>query len=120
MQCIDIASNTPFKPVKIARAAQQMKSNKTTAMAAFPIEYIRIHVLETMWCSLSVLFSSCITTPYLDKLNATLFMVLYKKGPLVDCIIHRETYLMHPIGKLFSKVIISRLEGDSNATRASC
>lgn len=47
-----------------------------------------------------------------------LFMLLHKKGDVVDCDNDQDISLMYPLGRLFSKVVTN--ERDPCATRAKC
>ena len=97
-----------------------MKANKTTALATFGIEVLREHVDGGLWEVLACLFNHFVTSSYPLRLNSMLLMPLHKKGDVRACDNYRGISLMHPLGRLFSKVVVARLERSPAATRAEC
>ena len=67
---------------------------------------------------LSELFNAFVERGYPRALNHVLLMLLFKKDNPTDCSNYRGISLMHPWGRLFSKVVVGRLEADLAATRA--
>ena len=83
-----------------------------------PLEYVRGHRCGAIWQVLAELFNTFIARGYPPVLNQMLLMPLHKRGDPADCSNYRGISLMHPWGRLFSKVVVCRLEVDPAATRA--
>ena len=49
-----------------------------------------------------------------------LFLPLHKKGPKDNPDNYCGISLIHPLGRLFSKIVTARLESDERAARAAC
>lgn len=58
---IDAIPHVPFSLSKIEFAARQMKSHKTIALAAFPIDYLYDHSLPDLQHCLTTFFNSYIS-----------------------------------------------------------
>ena len=72
-----------------------------------------------MWGAvLAEMFDCFVTDGYPSILNQMLMMPLHKKDDPSDCGNYRGISLMHPWGRLFSKLVVRRLERDPAATRA--
>ena len=97
-----------------------MASGKSTALAVYAIELLKGHASPALWETVAVLFNAFINNGYPVKLNDMLMMPLHKKGALEDCDNYRGISLMHPLGRLFSKVVTTRLLHDPAAVRAPC
>jgi len=95
-----------------------MKSGKSTGLGRLPIEYLKAPVDERLWESVAVAFNYFVECGYPAELNHMLMMPLFKKGDVAKCGNYRGISLMHPLGRLFSKVVVARLEGDGRAVRA--
>ena len=83
-----------------------------------PLEYIRGHRCGVIWGVFAELFNTFIARGYPAVLNRMLLMPLHKRDDPADCSNYRGISLMHPCGRLFSKVVVRRLEADPAATRA--
>ena len=93
-------------------------SGKSSALATYPIEFLKGHVLGVQWEILAVLFNAFVENGYPVELNRMLFLPLHKKGDEEACDNYRGISLMHPVGRLFSKVVTQRLLRDEAAVRA--
>ena len=65
------------------------------------------------------LFTFWARSGYPRKLNTLLLLPLYKhRGDRSDCDNYRGISLLHPVGRWFSKTLVTRLEADPAAVRA--
>ena len=67
---------------------------------------------------MAALFNAFVERGYPAELNRMLLLPLHKKGDEAACENYRGILLMHPLGRLFSKVVTSRLLHDPAAVRA--
>ena len=115
---IEGVGHTPIEAFEIERAAAAMAAGKSTALGQVPIEYLCHHRCGALWEILSELFNAFVERGYPSVLNHMLLMPLLRKHDPLDCSNYRGISLMHPWGRLFSKVVVGRLEADPAATRA--
>ena len=71
---------TPFTPSEIKIAADQMKLEKSSALATFRVEQFMRHRETDLWHTLALLFNYCVANSYLQRLNQMLLLPLHKKG----------------------------------------
>ena len=64
------------------------------------------------------MFNAFVERGYPSVLNHMLLMPLFKKDHPTECSNYRSISLMHPWGRLFSKVVVGHLKADPAATRA--
>ena len=112
--------HTPFTPSEIKIAADQMKPGKSSELATFRVEQLLRHRDTDLWHMLALLFNHCVANSYPQRLNQMLLLPLHKKGAKNNPDNYLGISLIHPIGRLFSKVVTNRLESDNHATRAAC
>lgn len=67
---------------------------------------------------MALLFNTFVDNGYPMELNRMLMLPLHKKGDMAACDNYRGISLMHPLGRLFSKVVTARLLRDPAARRA--
>lgn len=108
----------PFTASEIATAAGHMARGKTTALARYPLELLRASPRSALWRVLAVLFNRFVTCGFPSRLSHMLFMPVYKRGDATDPDNYRGISLMHPVARLFSKVLTARLACDPAAVRA--
>ena len=113
------AFHAPITAREVAEAASHMASGKTCALATYPIDLLRGNQGGVLWEVVATLFNAFVDTGYPTALNNMLFMPLHKKGDETQCDNYRGIALMHPLGRLFSKVVTARLVADPHATRAT-
>lgn len=113
------ALHLPITGREVAVAAGCMASGKTCALATYPIDILRGHEGGVLWEVIATLFNAFVDNGYPSALNNMLFMPLHKKGDETQCDNYRGIALMHPLGRLFSKVVTARLGADPHATRAA-
>ena len=98
-----------------------MASGKTTALARYRLELLRSPPSSHLWDVLALLFNSAVAGSFPSRLNHMLFMPVYKnKGAVTCCDNYRGIALMHPLNRLFSKVLTACLSTDPAAVRAQC
>lgn len=112
------ALHEPFSAGEVAQAASLMAPGKSTALARYPIEYLRGHRGSGPWDVVALLFNAFVDQGYPADLNRMLLLPLHKKGDEAACDNYRGISLMHPLGRLFSKVVTARLLRDPGAVRA--
>ena len=67
---------------------------------------------------MALLFNAFVDNGYPVGLNDMLLLPLHKKGDMESCDNYRGISLMHPLGRLFSKVVTARLLRDPASVRA--
>ena len=107
---LDSCPFAPFRPTELWAAASAMASNKTTALARYRIELLRSPPSSQLWDVLALLFNQAVAGSFPSRLNHMLFLPVYKnKGLVTSCDNYRGIALMHPLNRLFSKVLTARL-----------
>ena len=115
---LESSLHLPFTALEIASAAGRMARGKTTTLARYPLELLRVPPHSALWRILAVLFNRFVTSGFPSRLSHMLFMLVYKWGDASDPDNYRGISLMHPVARLFSKVLTARLERDPAAVHA--
>ena len=68
-----------------------------------------------VWKVLAFLFDKFVETAYPSELNHMLFLPLHKKGVKDSPDNYRGISLIHPLGRLFSKIVTACLESNGRA-----
>ena len=115
---IDAVCHDPVTAGEVECAARAMAAGKSTALGQVPVEYVCGHHSAAIWEVFAELFNCFVARGYPAVLNHMLMMPLHKKDDPADCGNYRGISLMHPWGRLFSKLVVHRLERDPAAVRA--
>ena len=115
---LEASLHLPFTATEIATAAGLMARGKTTALARYPLELLRVSPHSALWRVLAVLFNHFVTSGFPSRLSHMLFLPVYKRGDATNPDNYRGISLMHPVARLFSKVLTARLANDPAAVRA--
>lgn len=118
VEAIEGVCHDPVTAGEVERAALAMAAGKSTALGQVPLEYLCGHRSAAIWEVFAVLFNRFIESGYPAVLNHMLMLPLHKKDDPSDCGNYRGISLMHPWGRLFSKLVVHRLERDPSAVRA--
>ena len=108
----------PFMALEIASAAGRMAQGKTTALARYHLELLRVSPRSALWHVLAVLFNHFVTSGFPSRLSHMLLLPVYKRGDATNPDNYRGISLMHPVARLFSKVLTACLANDPAAVRA--
>ena len=108
----------PFTVDEVSGALAAMRRGKSSGNAVFNVDLFR-GVSATFLALVARVFTFFARAGYPRRLNTLLLMLLYKaKGDRACCDNYRGISLIHPLGRWFSKVVVSRLEADPGAVRA--
>ena len=108
----------PFTVDVVSGALAALRRGKSSGNAVFSVDLFR-GVSATFLALVAHVFTFFAQAGYPWRLNTLLLMPLYKaKGDSACCDNNRGISLIHPLGRWFSKVAVSRLEADPEAVRA--
>lgn len=95
----------------VVAALHRLKSGKSAGNCCYSVDALKAHQHCGLHEALAVLVQYCLRSGLPAKLNAMLFMPLYKqRGNLSDPDNYRGISLIHPLGKVCAMVLLRKLE----------